>query len=149
MLTVWWARGQANSYELRTHGTICGAGHICCGRRRVRVVGRSRGTTWPARYLAPGVAGTKLHQQRLVRGPVAEQLSGRGLLGIRDIYKRTRAAYGHAAAPCAPFLSHLPAKTRRRFRQKNGASTKKALFYPSSAPSGVAPTTRIVISQKY
>ena len=34
MLTVWWARGQANSDKLRTHGTICGAGHICCGRRR-------------------------------------------------------------------------------------------------------------------
>ena len=60
MLTVWWARGQANSDKLRTHGTICGAGHICCGRRHVRVVGRSRGITWPARYLAPGVAGTQV-----------------------------------------------------------------------------------------
>ena len=67
MLTVWWARGQANSDELPTQGTICGAGHICCGRRHVRVVGRSRGTAllgphaiWRLGSLAP-----KSHQQRL------------------------------------------------------------------------------------
>ena len=54
MLTVWWARGQANSDKLRTHGTICGAGHICCGGRRHvrRVVGRSRGITYLARTLS-------------------------------------------------------------------------------------------------
>ena len=147
MLTVWWARGQANSYELRTHGTICGAGHICCGRRHVRVVGRSRGITWPARYLAPGVAGTQVAPTTARSWSWGVQHLGRGLLGTQGIYKRARTSYGHAAAPCAPFSSHLPAGARRRFRQKNGASTKKALFHPCSAPSGVAPTTRVFIAE--
>ena len=124
--------------------TMCGAVYAAWWGWGALVALLGPHAIWRLVSLAP-----KSHQQRLVRGGGAEQLSGRGLVGTRGIDKRTSTDYGHASAPCAPFSPTLPAGARRRFRQKNGASTKKALFYPSSAPSGVAPTTRIVISQKY
>jgi len=141
MLTVWWVNGRVNSGVLPTHDTLCGASYAQIGESRAREVGRSRRTTWPTRYLAPGVAGTELYHQRLVLGRGARQLSRGGLLGTRGIYKRTSTAYGHAAAPWGACSPHLHAGARRRFRQKNGASTKKALFPPSSACSGTVPTT--------
>ena len=52
--------GPGNSDLLQTHANIRAADHARGGLRRARGMGRSRGTTWPARYLVPGVAGTQV-----------------------------------------------------------------------------------------
>ena len=147
MLTVWWARGRANSDELPTHGTICGAGHICCGRRHVRVVGRSRGTTWPARYLAPGVAGPSRTNNGSFVVRALNNFQGGGDLVpgayINVLVPRT-GSHLPRARHCRPLYPRAHGDV---FAKKNGASTKKALFYPSSAPSANVTTTRIILPE--
>ena len=147
MLAAYLVHGPGNSGLLPTHANLRAAGNarsgLCCAWR----IGRSRGTTWPARYLAPGVAGPSRTNNGSFVVRALNNFQGGGYL-VPGAYKRTSTTYGHAAAPCTSFSSHLPAGARRRFRQKNGASTKKALFHPSSAPSAIVTTTRIILPNK-
>ena len=147
MLAAYLVHGPGNSGLLPTHANMRVGVNVRSGLCRAVGMGRSR------QYLARTLSGAwcRWHPSRTNNGSFVvgalNNFQG-GLYQVPGAYKRTSTTYGHAGAPCAPLSPTLPAGARRRFRQKNGASTKKALFHPSSAPSGVATTTRIILTEK-
>ena len=131
--------GPGNSDLLPTHANLRAAGNARSGLCRAWRIGRSRGTTWPARYLAPGVAGPSRTNNGSFVVRALNNFQGGGYLVpgayINVLVPRT-GSHLPRARHCRPLYPRAHGDV---FAKKTALRQKKRSFTPLAPPVGLRP----------